>query len=184
MIKNERFRQNEDNVDTDREFGQDNEKTSSQSSPTPSDFSMNPDYGVDSTNDGRNMRLNIQISSILADKPYVCPQSNCRKRFSNKFLLKKHQFIHTGLRPHACPFCAKQFNRKDNLLRHKKTHLNNALAQMNGRKRHNALSGVVVNEDNFQLFNQVNHLLDRQPKDFSFASRNLNVADDHEETED
>jgi uncharacterized Zn-finger protein len=132
---------------------------------------MNPDYGIDSANDGRIIKLLIFNSVNLADKPYVCPQSNCRKRFSNKFLLKKHQFIHTGLRPHACPFCAKQFNRKDNLLRHKKTHLNNAIAQMNGRKRHNALSGVVVNEDNFQLFHQVNHLLDRQSNEFSFASR-------------
>uniref|UniRef100_A0A0N4ZC87 Zinc finger protein n=1 Tax=Parastrongyloides trichosuri TaxID=131310 RepID=A0A0N4ZC87_PARTI len=56
------------------------------------------------------------------DKPFVCEQENCNKRFANKFLLKKHQFIHTGLRPHACPYCQKRFNRKDNLLRHKKTH--------------------------------------------------------------
>uniref|UniRef100_A0A0K0EM78 C2H2-type domain-containing protein n=1 Tax=Strongyloides stercoralis TaxID=6248 RepID=A0A0K0EM78_STRER len=57
-----------------------------------------------------------------SDKPFVCEQENCNKRFANKFLLKKHQFIHTGLRPHACPYCQKRFNRKDNLLRHKKTH--------------------------------------------------------------
>ncbi|CAJ0563493.1 unnamed protein product, partial [Mesorhabditis spiculigera] len=64
-----------------------------------------------------------QDAENLADKPYVCGQSNCAKRFANKFLLKKHMFIHTGLRPHACPYCTKRFNRKDNLLRHKKTHI-------------------------------------------------------------
>ncbi|KAI1731958.1 putative zinc finger protein [Ditylenchus destructor] len=78
------------------------------------------------------------------DKPFSCPHVNCQKRFTNKFLLKKHQFIHTGLRPHSCPFCTKRFNRKDNLLRHKKTHLANALLCNGdgGRKRHNMLYGV------------------------------------------
>ncbi|CDW53939.1 Zinc finger protein [Trichuris trichiura] len=55
-------------------------------------------------------------------KPYACQHANCNKRFANKFLLKKHEFIHTGERPHQCPYCCKRFNRKDNLLRHKKTH--------------------------------------------------------------
>uniref|UniRef100_A0A8R1DNW0 C2H2-type domain-containing protein n=1 Tax=Caenorhabditis japonica TaxID=281687 RepID=A0A8R1DNW0_CAEJA len=61
-----------------------------------------------------------------AEKPFVCMHNNCGKRFANKFLLKKHMFIHTGLRPHTCPHCHKKFNRKDNLLRHKKTHTSNA----------------------------------------------------------
>ncbi|GMT35538.1 hypothetical protein PFISCL1PPCAC_28972, partial [Pristionchus fissidentatus] len=82
------------------------EKTYDDSSPSPSEQStMRDDDGDDD------------------DKPFVCPHVNCLKRFGNKFLLKKHQFIHTGLRPHACPYCTKRFNRKDNLLRHKKTHL-------------------------------------------------------------
>ncbi|KAI6187779.1 putative zinc finger protein [Aphelenchoides besseyi] len=111
------------------EFVNEHEKSSGGSSPAPSDSSTPQD----------------------ADKPFACSQLNCKKRFSNKFLLKKHQFIHTGLRPHACPFCAKQFNRKDNLLRHKKTHVNNALAQLTGRRR---LYGVTeaANLANFSLF--------------------------------
>lgn len=44
----------------------------------------------------------------FSDKPFICEHSNCQKRFANKFLLKKHQFIHTGLRPHTCPFCNKR----------------------------------------------------------------------------
>uniref|UniRef100_A0A8R1XSV1 C2H2-type domain-containing protein n=2 Tax=Onchocerca TaxID=6281 RepID=A0A8R1XSV1_ONCVO len=90
------------------------EKNSNESSPSPSDSSNNVD----------------EISYTAADlveKPFTCEHTSCHKRFANKFLLKKHQFIHTGLRPHCCPFCGKRFNRKDNLLRHKKTHIANAL---------------------------------------------------------
>uniref|UniRef100_A0A915JEK8 C2H2-type domain-containing protein n=1 Tax=Romanomermis culicivorax TaxID=13658 RepID=A0A915JEK8_ROMCU len=43
-----------------------------------------------------------------AFKPYVCQHRNCNKRFTNKFLLKKHEFIHTGLRPHQCNICFKK----------------------------------------------------------------------------
>ncbi|KAK6766832.1 hypothetical protein RB195_026231 [Necator americanus] len=64
-----------------------------------------------------------------SDKPFICEHTNCNKRFANKFLLKKHQFIHTGLRPHTCPYCSKRFNRKDNLLRHKKTHLQTSVVE-------------------------------------------------------
>uniref|UniRef100_A0A915BFY7 C2H2-type domain-containing protein n=1 Tax=Parascaris univalens TaxID=6257 RepID=A0A915BFY7_PARUN len=99
------------------------EKNSDDSSPSPSDSSNNVDEFSCSAND-------------LAEKPFTCEHANCHKRFANKFLLKKHQFIHTGLRPHCCPFCGKRFNRKDNLLRHKKTHLANAL----GTEVTNALS--------------------------------------------
>lgn len=42
------------------------------------------------------------------DKPFICVHNNCGKRFANKFLLKKHMFIHTGLRPHTCPHCHKK----------------------------------------------------------------------------
>uniref|UniRef100_A0A158R662 C2H2-type domain-containing protein n=1 Tax=Syphacia muris TaxID=451379 RepID=A0A158R662_9BILA len=85
------------------------QQASDDSSPSPSDSSNNVDDFTFNVND-------------LAEKPFTCEHANCHKRFANKFLLKKHQFIHTGLRPHCCPFCGKRFNRKDNLLRHKKTH--------------------------------------------------------------
>ncbi|KAI6241684.1 hypothetical protein M3Y99_00330000 [Aphelenchoides fujianensis] len=121
------------------EFGEENEKSSGESSPAPSDSSVPPESGD---------------NVAEADKPFACSQPNCKKRFSNKFLLKKHQFIHTGLRPHSCPFCSKQFNRKDNCLRHKKTHLHNALNQLTGRRRHNMLyvSEEAANLANFPLF--------------------------------
>uniref|UniRef100_A0A7I4K379 Hypothetical zinc finger protein B0310.2 in chromosome X, putative n=1 Tax=Brugia malayi TaxID=6279 RepID=A0A7I4K379_BRUMA len=93
------------------------EKNSNESSPSPSDSSNN----VDDT---------MYTAADLAEKPFTCEHTSCHKRFANKFLLKKHQFIHTGLRPHCCPFCGKRFNRKDNLLRHKKTHIANALKHL------------------------------------------------------
>lgn len=42
----------------------------------------------------RNSELKFCLISAL--KPYVCQHENCHKRFANKFLLKKHEFIHTG----------------------------------------------------------------------------------------
>ncbi|VDO55693.1 unnamed protein product [Haemonchus placei] len=76
-----------------------------------------------------------------SDKPFICEHTNCNKRFANKFLLKKHQFIHTGLRPHTCPYCSKRFNRKDNLLRHKKTHLQTSVVE-DRRSLPEAFSGL------------------------------------------
>lgn len=109
--KNESCVENEDKME---DLSNEVEKNSDDSSPSPSDSSNNIDEFSYNAND-------------LAEKPFTCEHTNCHKRFANKFLLKKHQFIHTGLRPHCCPFCGKRFNRKDNLLRHKKTHLANAL---------------------------------------------------------
>jgi hypothetical protein len=79
--------------------------------------------------DGRIIQKTIlsKTSSTGEHKPWVCHHDNCAKTFANKFLLKKHEFIHTGERPHQCPYCTKKFNRKDNLLRHKKTHLANSV---------------------------------------------------------
>jgi len=87
-------------------------------------------------------RIGDEFSSTIdsGDKPFECEHTNCHKRFANKFLLKKHQFIHTGLRPHSCPYCGKKFNRKDNLLRHKKTHVANAV--VNAKRRHTMVFGV------------------------------------------
>ncbi|KAF7639643.1 hypothetical protein Mgra_00000968, partial [Meloidogyne graminicola] len=80
----------------------------------------------------------------FSEKPFFCSWPNCQKRFANKFLLKKHKFIHTGQKPHICQFCKKPFNRKDNLLRHKKTHLQNGMTPTEGgvKRRHNMLRGI------------------------------------------
>ncbi|KAE9556531.1 hypothetical protein FO519_000225 [Halicephalobus sp. NKZ332] len=131
------------------------DKMSNESSPTPSDSSNGKEYKY--TKD--------------SEKPFTCGQTNCNKRFANKFLLKKHQFIHTGLRPHICPYCAKRFNRKDNLLRHKKTHLANAALPSDGRRRHHALLSPAPLES-LHAFNPLNLLQ---------ISQNQNLTEDAEE---
>lgn len=47
--------------------------------------------------------------SDKGNKPHQCKYANCAKTFANKFLLKKHEFIHTGERPHECRFCKKRY---------------------------------------------------------------------------
>ncbi|VDL70672.1 unnamed protein product [Nippostrongylus brasiliensis] len=130
------------------------------SSPSPSedtkyDFSMT-EMSYDNDSGVQGGRGDFDLSAVVdlsrgdvitgvdegtGDKPFICEHANCNKRFANKFLLKKHQFIHTGLRPHTCPYCSKRFNRKDNLLRHKKTHLQ-ASAVEDRRSLPEAFSGL------------------------------------------
>uniref|UniRef100_A0A0N4Z468 BTB domain-containing protein n=1 Tax=Parastrongyloides trichosuri TaxID=131310 RepID=A0A0N4Z468_PARTI len=71
-----------------------------------------------------NRLLLSQNSEINDEKPYKCDYHNCFKTFANKHLLKKHQFTHTGIRPHGCTFCGKRFSRRDNCLRHERSHIN------------------------------------------------------------
>lgn len=90
-------------------------------SPSPSTGDITENESSSSST-GPMISPNCGDGDCALEKPFICMHNNCGKRFANKFLLKKHMFIHTGLRPHTCPHCHKKFNRKDNLLRHKKTH--------------------------------------------------------------
>ncbi|CAO4382841.1 unnamed protein product [Caenorhabditis nigoni] len=93
-------------------------------SPSPSMGDATENESSSSSSGPLTSPTSADADSVL-EKPFICMHNNCGKRFANKFLLKKHMFIHTGLRPHTCPHCQKKFNRKDNLLRHKKTHNQN-----------------------------------------------------------
>merc|ERR1712096_204021 len=42
----------------------------------------------------------------------------CGKGFSDKFNLKKHSALHTGIKPHTCHHCGKSFSQKCHLKRH------------------------------------------------------------------
>lgn len=55
-------------------------------------------------------------------KKYAC--QICEKRFKRPSSLSTHMNIHTGQKPHLCPFssCGKPFNAKSNMLRHYKIH--------------------------------------------------------------
>ncbi|KAH0626348.1 hypothetical protein JD844_001284 [Phrynosoma platyrhinos] len=58
----------------------------------------------------------------------TCP--SCRKEFPDRGQLRKHQAglrkherIHSGVRPHACPHCSKAFLGASDLRKHLKTHM-------------------------------------------------------------
>ncbi|CAI5438173.1 unnamed protein product [Caenorhabditis angaria] len=95
---------------------------SSSGSQTPEDAEVKIDDGRASSSSNGIGDISSGANENDGDKKFVCPHIACYKRFSQKALLKKHQFIHTGLRPHQCLYCKKRFNRKDNLIRHSKTH--------------------------------------------------------------
>lgn len=53
-------------------------------------------------------------------KNHVCPV--CNKSFARKRELDRHSIVHTGFKPFACDMCDKRFGRKDKLIRHIRIH--------------------------------------------------------------
>lgn len=54
------------------------------------------------------------------EKPYLCTQ--CSKSFIRRSDLRKHTFVHAGIRLYSCDICKKSFTRNTNLTKHKRTH--------------------------------------------------------------
>lgn len=55
---------------------------------------------------------------------FVC--SICNKSFRNKYNLKRHAGMHTGLRPFSCAHCPRTFRQKDHLKTHLRAGANDA----------------------------------------------------------
>lgn len=55
-----------------------------------------------------------------SEKPYLCAQ--CTKTFVRRSDLRKHVFVHAGIRLYNCDQCSKSFTRSTNLAKHKRTH--------------------------------------------------------------
>ena len=57
-------------------------------------------------------------------RPFVCPQSDCNKRFQQSHHLKRHLKIHCSDKPFECEECNKRFKDKSYLMSHKLIHSN------------------------------------------------------------
>ncbi|CAO1393815.1 unnamed protein product, partial [Diamesa tonsa] len=70
--------------------------------------------------DNRNS-LVIHIKDFhRLSRPFVCKQ--CNKTFARRSDLKKHAFVHSGIRSFVCDICSKSFTRNTNLTKHKRIH--------------------------------------------------------------
>ncbi|CRK90933.1 CLUMA_CG004622, isoform A [Clunio marinus] len=54
------------------------------------------------------------------EKAHQCTQ--CNKSFNRRADLRKHTFVHAGIRLFSCDLCKKSFTRNANLTKHKRTH--------------------------------------------------------------
>jgi len=54
---------------------------------------------------------------------FSCP--HCKKNFSSRFKLSRHQLIHGGVRQYHCTICDRSFHRKDHLKNHSQIHAPN-----------------------------------------------------------
>lgn len=77
--------------------------------------------GVCSFNTDQHPTLIYHIKQVHnMDKPFLCTQ--CTKTFVRRSDLRKHTFVHAGIRLFSCDICKKSFTRNTNLTKHKRTH--------------------------------------------------------------
>lgn len=68
----------------------------------------------------------------------------CFRGFTEQWALKKHERLHTGVKPYACDICNKTFADTSNLNKHKKVHQNN---KTNQKKDKPKIQVVTQNEE-------------------------------------
>ncbi|RMZ77018.1 hypothetical protein DV738_g4594, partial [Chaetothyriales sp. CBS 135597] len=55
-------------------------------------------------------------------RPHACPYPGCGKCFIQRSALTVHERVHTGAKPHMCESCSKSFSDSSSLARHRRTH--------------------------------------------------------------
>jgi len=102
---------------------------------------------------GKKAYMN-HIYTVHKGEPVMFECSVCQKTFKKKPMLNQHKYSHTGLSPHLCPECGKQFSSKSNMLTHMKIHqglanrkgtLNNLTQLM--LKNKDTAEDIITNQD-------------------------------------
>jgi uncharacterized Zn-finger protein len=62
------------------------------------------------------------IIVAVDEKPHRCQQPGCTMRFHRPDELRKHEKIHSVVKPYKCPVCQEKFTRKDHRDLHQSRH--------------------------------------------------------------
>ncbi|CAD6197124.1 unnamed protein product [Caenorhabditis auriculariae] len=71
---------------------------------------------------GPGRRPALDANGMPKERPFVCPRTDCQRRFCRNDHLQRHMRIHTGQRMFQCRVCMRSFSRSDHLAKHERTH--------------------------------------------------------------
>ena len=86
----------------------------------PNNGQVNPAYG---SNNGLQGDGGLNTPNNPSGKPSVECEI-CHKKLADPSSLYRHRKIHSGDKPHKCPYCTRRFIQRYNMKQHIKTHRN------------------------------------------------------------